>query len=131
MLATARQRVVIGFTGPLAAWILVAAASLPPAPVLAGEEMPAKILAAVWYRRAAEKGNATAQSALATMYAKGDGVAKSEIEGLAWFTIAAASGDEISIRNRDAMETVLGRAGTLAAQQRSKEILPSVKETAE
>jgi TPR repeat protein len=59
------------------------------------------------------------------MYAHGIGVPKDEIEGLAWFSISAASGDETSIKDRDKMEARLGPDATLLAQQRSKALLLS------
>ena len=80
-----------------------------------------------WYRLAAQQGYATAQGNLAAMYANGQGVAKDAIEGLAWTNIAAASGDENFAMNRSRAERQLGPQATLAAQQRSKEILKEIE----
>jgi TPR repeat protein len=61
------------------------------------------------------------------MYANGNGVPKDAIEGLAWINIAAASGVESFIKNRDILERRLGTEATLAAQQRSKQILKEIE----
>ena len=53
---------------------------------------------------------------------------KDEIEALAWYNIAAAAGGDIDVKERDALELRLGREATLAAQQRSKEILKEIEE---
>ena len=46
--------------------------------------------AAKWYRKAAEQGNAAAQSILGMMYSSGLGVPKDEMDALAWSNVAAA-----------------------------------------
>lgn len=80
-----------------------------------------------WYRKAADQGHASAQGNLGSMYSDGKGVAKDAIEGLAWANIAAASGLEIFVKNRTLGERQLGPQATLAAQQRSKEILKEIE----
>jgi hypothetical protein len=80
-----------------------------------------------WYRKAAEQGHADAQGNLGSMYANGQGVAKDTVEGLAWSNIAAASGNGVFVKNRDMLERRVGPAMTLAAQQRSKEILKELE----
>jgi TPR repeat protein len=80
-----------------------------------------------WWRKAAEQGNADAQGNLGSMYANGEGVPKDASEGLAWTNIAAASGGEINVKNRDLMERRLGPEATMAAQQRSKQILKEIE----
>ena len=80
-----------------------------------------------WFRKAVEQGDATAQGNLGAMYYNGEGVAKDAIEGAAWTNIAAASGDEIFVKNRTLTERQLGPQATLAAQQRSKEILKEIE----
>ena len=94
---------------------------------LNGDGVPKDSAEAVkWFRKAAEQGLADSQYNLGGLYANGNGVPRDEIEGLAWFNIAAASGYEISIQNRNSMEIRLGRDATLAAQQRSREILEGI-----
>ena len=46
--------------------------------------------AVAWYRRAAEQGDATAQSNLGAMYAEGLGVPQDAVEAHMWLTIAAS-----------------------------------------
>jgi formylglycine-generating enzyme required for sulfatase activity len=83
--------------------------------------------AARWYRKAADQGNAYGQRSLGEVYAHGDGVLKDETEALAWYNLAAASGDETAMKNRDTLELSLGHQTSLAAQQRSKEILTEIE----
>lgn len=64
---------------------------------------------------------------LGSIYANGEGVPKDAVEGLAWSNIAAASGNEIFVKNRDILERRVGPEATLAAQQRSKEILAKIE----
>ena len=49
--------------------------------------------AVAWYRRAAEQGDATAQSNLGAMYAEGLGVPQDAAEAVAWYRRAAEQGD--------------------------------------
>ena len=93
-----------------------------------GRGVPKNFMEATkWFRKAAEQGSASAQNNLGAAYDNGRGVPKDEIEGLAWFNIAAAAGDSKAIRNRGIMETRVGRQLTLAAQQRSKQILKELE----
>jgi hypothetical protein len=82
-----------------------------------------------WYLRAAEQGNKVGQGNLGYMYANGEGVPKDLIEALAWTNIAAASGNQTYAINRDKLERRVGPEATLAAQQRSKEILKEIETT--
>jgi hypothetical protein len=50
--------------------------------------------AAVWYRKAAERGNGTARFMLAGMYAKGDGVPKDPVQAVFWYSKCAADGNQ-------------------------------------
>lgn len=78
-------------------------------------------------RLMATQGNVAAQSGLGMMYAQGEGVAKDEIEALVWFTLAARAGDPDAARNRDYAASRVGRAGVLAAQQRSDAIQAAIE----
>ena len=73
------------------------------------------------------EGYLDSESELDDIYENGEGVANDEIEGLAWINIAAASGDEDLIKERNSMESRLGRDATLSAQQRSKAILKEIE----
>ena len=46
----------------------------------------------MWYREAAEQGNADAQYALGRMYYNGEGVPRDEAEAVHWFRMAAELG---------------------------------------
>jgi TPR repeat protein len=46
-----------------------------------------------WYRKAADQGDAGAQSNLGFCYANGTGVAKDEVEAVRWYRKAADQGD--------------------------------------
>ena len=82
-----------------------------------------------WWRKAAEQGEDLAQVSLGCCYARGEGVAKDEVEALAWFNLSAVSGLVTGKKCRDDMERRLGREATLLAQQRSKELLKTIKES--
>ena len=49
--------------------------------------------AAVWYRKAAEQGNADAQNSLGVCYAKGSGVPQDDFEAVRWYRKAAEQGN--------------------------------------
>jgi hypothetical protein len=46
--------------------------------------------AATWYRRAADKGDPTAQGTLGVLYSMGQGVPHSDVEAYFWFELAAS-----------------------------------------
>jgi len=52
-----------------------------------------------WYRKAAEHGNAVAQSNLGLMYANGIGVIKNPAQAHAWFNVAGSNGNEDAKKN--------------------------------
>lgn len=60
--------------------------------VLEQQDKPAEALA--WYLKAAQKGNAEAQSALGRLYDAGEGVERDEEKALSWYAKAAAQGDD-------------------------------------
>ena len=95
-----------------------------------GLGVPKNLAKAVeWERKAAEQGHALAQFSLGWMYQDGEGVPKDEIEALAWFNLAAADGSVriLALKCRENAEANVGREGTLAAQQRSREILKEIE----
>ena len=79
-----------------------------------------------WFQRAAYQNDAAAQYFLALMYFSGAGVPQNEVEALAWTNIAASSGRADSVKLRAYLEFRLGEQASLAAQQRSQEILQNV-----
>ena len=80
------------------------------------------VQAVVWFTKAALQGYVPAECDLGIMYSIGKGVPKDEIQGLAWTYLAAATGDDFSIKSCKRMESRLGREGRLAAQQKCKEL---------
>ena len=80
-----------------------------------------------WYRKAADQGFASAQLRLGNAYLFGLGLPKDALEGLAWVNIAASAGDEQTVAFRDAAERQIGPGATLAAQQRSNQILKEIE----
>ena len=48
--------------------------------------------AVLWYRLAAEQGNARGQSALGFMYARGEGLPEDDEEAVRWYRLAAEQG---------------------------------------
>lgn len=49
--------------------------------------------AAVWYRRAAEQGNAMAQFNLGNLHARGQGVPQDDVQAVSWYRKSAEQGD--------------------------------------
>jgi hypothetical protein len=56
-----------------------------------------------WLRRAAERGNTSAQNNLGILYAQGRGVTADPAEAEKWFRSAAEKGAEDAQRNLDAL----------------------------
>ena len=67
--------------------------------------------AVYWYKKAAEQGDAKAQSILGAMYDLGEGVPQNHKLAYVWSSLSAAQGDKLAIKNRDL------RAGSLSSQQ--------------
>ena len=59
--------------------------------------------AARWYERAAQAGDAVAQTLLATMYLHGRGVARDLVRAFAWYDNAASGGQVNAGKARDAV----------------------------
>ena len=66
--------------------------------------------AAQWYRRAAIKGNATAQALLANQYLSGNGVGADTVRAYAWYDLAASQGHLNAIRARDVIARQMSEA---------------------
>ena len=63
-----------------------------------------------WYRKAAEQGDARAQSNLGLMYANGVGIPKDYVEAARWYRKAADQGDETAKRNLATLEKAVGNS---------------------
>ena len=94
----------------------------------AGDDIRDFSKAIACFRAAAEMGDTAGQYRLGIMYELGRGVPKDEVEALAWFNVAAISGDKEALKCRTTAEGDLNQQGRLIAQQRSKEILESIAE---
>jgi S1-C subfamily serine protease len=84
--------------------------------------------------QAAMHGLPSSANSVADRYAAGEGVAKDEIEALAWYYITASYGDamqsQMEVLFKPAMqelETRLGQQAVLVAQQRARAIQASIK----
>ena len=74
-----------------------------------------------WYRRAAERGTATAQDNLGVMYAKGLGVPQDYGRAHMWFNLAAANGSTNALENRDRMTKLMTPQQIAEAQRMARE----------
>ncbi len=74
-----------------------------------------------WYTLAAEQGYALAQTNLGAMYYNGHGVLQDNVYAHMWFNIAASSGNESGIKNRDIVAKKMTTADISAAQDLARE----------
>jgi TPR repeat protein len=56
-----------------------------------------------YWRPLADQGNPAAQSNLALMYAKGQGVPRDYVQAYVWSSLSAASGHQEGVKNRDTL----------------------------
>ena len=81
--------------------------------------------AAIWYRKAAEQGNPSAELNLGFLYANGQGVPQDSAEAYFWFDLAAAGEGgaafaEIAAQDRDKAASHLSPADLSRAQERAR-----------
>ncbi len=87
--------------------------------------------AVVWYRKAAEQGDADAQTLVGLMYANGHGVPQDYVRAHMWFYIAAAAAgaSDASVRDtvkwRDLVATRMTPAQIVEAQRMVSEWKPT------
>jgi TPR repeat protein len=68
-----------------------------------GDYMPANRL----FRPLAQQGNAKAQHLIGVMYHRGEGVARNSVRAFAWFSLAAARGDQdAKVKLREVSQTM-------------------------
>ena len=79
-------------------------------------------------RRAAESGDASAQKNLGAMYGKGQGVPQNSIEAYVWSSIAANSGDEGAMNNRDFAASKLSTEDLETALKRAAELYEEIQQ---
>jgi uncharacterized protein len=82
--------------------------------------------ALLWYRRAAEQGDVDAEVVLALAYAKGIGVAQSEVEAYKWYDLAASLA-----KYADVKDDVIRRRDELARAMAPSQIDEAKKLSAE
>ena len=70
--------------------------------------------ALIWFRKAAEQGDARSQALLGGMYHQGQGVPRDDVQAYAWFSLAAAQGNATAKRGKDIV------AGTMTDEQIAK-----------
>jgi hypothetical protein len=61
------------------------------------------VVAAAWYRCAAEQGDASAQNNLGVMYANGQGVPQDDAQAVHWYRLAAEQGHALAQYNLGGM----------------------------
>ncbi|MEE8435016.1 MAG: tetratricopeptide repeat protein [bacterium] len=76
-----------------------------------------------WFRRAAEHGDAAAQSNLGGMYGEGQGVPQDDVLAHMWFSLAAAQGNEEAVKNRDIVEKEMWPWNVWKAERLAREWL--------
>ena len=73
--------------------------------------------AAKWYKRAAAKGNVTAQALLASQYLVGRGVEADPVRAFAWYMLAENQGHVNAVRAREATARQMTAEEVAAASQ--------------
>ena len=76
-----------------------------------------------WFTKAAEQGDANAQSILGRFYAGGIGVPQDYIRAHMWCNIAAANGDEEGREKRDALAKEMTSDQLAEAQKMAREMV--------
>ncbi len=80
--------------------------------------------AVVWYRKAADQGDADAQNNLGVMYANGAGVPKDAQQAYFWWLLSSAQGETSSAKNRDLVALRLTPAQRAQAHDKAREWKP-------
>ena len=81
-------------------------------------------MAVFWYRKSGDQGHAPAQLALSSAYYEGEGVPKDFVLFYMWRNLAAAQGDEIGKKAREALETLMTPSQIAEGQKLSREWKP-------
>ena len=77
-----------------------------------------------WFQRAADQGNAIAQSILAASYANGEGAEKNFVEAYKWYNLASAQGNISATTARDNLAASMTPDQIAEAQRLSSEFQP-------
>ncbi len=82
--------------------------------------------AVAWYRKAADQGVIDAQFNLGIMYVYGNGEGVQDyVQAHMWWNLAAVSGDEDAIKNRDIVAKKMTPAQIAEAQKLAREWKPT------
>ena len=82
----------------------------------------------MWFRLAAEQGEAIAQFNLANKYFYGQGLPQDYTEAYIWFSLAAAAGHEKAKENLEASMEKLSPEQLIQAQSRATELFKQIEE---
>ena len=82
--------------------------------------------AVIWYRKAADQGDADAQYNLGIRYADGKGISQDYIEAHMWFSLATVGGEERAIKNRSIIEAKMTPEQIAEARRRASAWVKSV-----
>lgn len=78
---------------------------------------------AKWFTKAAEQGNATAQSIVGNLYAQGQSVLQDYGRAHIWFNLATANGHERGSENRDNVPEKMTSDQIAEAQKMAREMV--------
>ena len=76
-------------------------------------------------KKAAERGDAVAQLNLGVIYDNGEGMPEDDVHAYAWYSIAAAQGNELAKKNKEKIATDMSRDQIAEAQKLSREFWES------
>jgi uncharacterized protein len=76
-----------------------------------------------WLIPIAERGKPRQQNNMGVLYAEGLGVPQDYVQAHMWFNLAAAIGDEVAKKNRDAVSSKMTPAQIAEAQKLAREWL--------
>jgi len=80
-------------------------------------------MAARWYEKSAQQGNADAQVNLGVLFYEGRGVCQDHVEAHTWWSIAEASGNSDAASNRAVVERSMKSTEIVEAQRKAAEWL--------
>jgi hypothetical protein len=81
--------------------------------------------AVYWYRKAAEQGDASAQTNLGFMYENGRGLLQDAVFAHMWYNIGGANGSELGSDNRSVIEGRMTREQIAEAQALARRCMAS------
>ena len=85
------------------------------------------VKAVKWLRKSAEQGYTRAQKNLGAKYGMGQGVPQDDIESFVWSSVAALSGDEGAVSNRNLAASKLSAEDLDEAQKRATKLQQEIQ----